>query len=77
MGALVVYKVNIDNDEWKFERMWTKTFPSQVSQNTLNINVYLNVRLMHFIGVLIWKRSLSALTAEEYIHFLFPKNFIT
>lgn len=32
MGALVAYKVTIDKDEfWKFDRMWTKTFPSQTN----------------------------------------------
>jgi hypothetical protein len=33
VGALVTYKVTVDpaDDQWKFDRMWTKTFPSQTS----------------------------------------------
>lgn len=29
VGAVSAYKVTIDSDDiWKFERMWTKSFPS-------------------------------------------------
>lgn len=31
MGALVVYKVSIVDEEWRFDRMWTKTFASQTN----------------------------------------------
>ena len=32
VGALVVYKVAVDNQgTWKFDRMWTKTFASQTN----------------------------------------------
>jgi hypothetical protein len=27
----VVYKVTVDKDEWRFDRMWTKTFASQTN----------------------------------------------
>lgn len=39
VGAISVYRVTKDkDDQWRFDRMWTKTFPSQVN-SLLNLGL--------------------------------------
>lgn len=34
VGAISAYRVEVDKDDiWQFDRMWTKSFPSQVMIN--------------------------------------------